>query len=347
MIFLLNIDMDFNNSERFFSKKIILNDINFYKYKMFIIKCNEKDNCSFEIIKFIREKSITYPIIAISDNIQKIKDAYDFGTTFHLKNPIKYEIQLVINQFVKNIVKISNNYSFDMNEKQLLVNSKPLEINKLYKEVLYLFAKHKNSLVTYDMLSEYIWHKKSVSHNTIVATIRDIRKLLPNDVIHNVRGDGYIMKSPLETSQINKNISIIKLLPFTKKLNLLYVEDNRNIHSSFIPILESLFENIEIAFNGEEALNKFKENSIDLVISDIIMPKMNGLSMSKEIKKIDDSIPIIITTSYNDIKFLTESIEIGIDYYLFKPLKKEKILKALYKITTQIKNKKIARSLNL
>jgi DNA-binding response OmpR family regulator len=339
--------MDFSNSEKFFSKNIKMESINFYKYSIFIIQCSEKESCEFEIIKFIRDKNITYPIIAISDNIQKIKEAYSFGATFHLKNPIKDEIQLVINQFVQNIVKIDNNYSFDMNNKQLLVNSKPLEITKIYKEVLYLFAKHKNSLVTYDMLSKYVWDKKSVSHNTMVATIRDVRKLLPDDIIHNVRGDGYIMRSPSNFSSTTENVSIITLLPFTKKLRLLYVEDDTNIMSSFVPILESLFENIEVATNGEEGLKKFRENSIDLVITDIIMPKMNGLSMSREIKKIDDEIPIIITTSYNDVDFLTEAIEIGVDYYLFKPLKKEKILKALYKITTQIRDKKLAQSLNL
>jgi len=347
MIFLYNIDMDFSNSEKFFSKNIDIKSINFYKYSIFIIQCNSKDNCEFEIVKIIRDKNITYPIIAISDSIEKIKDAYSFGATFHLKNPIKEEIRLVINQFVSNIVKIDKNYSFDMDKKQLLVNSKPLEISKIYKEVIYLFAKHKNSLVTYEMLSSYVWENKNVSHNTMVATIRDVRKLLPDGVIHNVRGDGYIMRSPSNFSHTIENISLITLLPFTKKLNLLYVEDDSVISSSFIPILQSLFENIEIASNGEEGLNKFKENSIDLVITDIIMPKMNGLTMSREIKKIDDDIPIIITTSYNDVDFLTEAIEIGVDYYLFKPLKKEKVLKALYKITTQIRDKKLAQSLNL
>jgi DNA-binding response OmpR family regulator len=347
MIFLCNIDYDFSNSEKFNSKTIDIETINFYKYSIFIIQCKENNNCEFEIVKYIRDKNITYPIIVISDSIDKIKYAYQFGATFHLKNPLKEEIQLVINQFIPNIVKIDSDYSFDMNNKQLLVNSKPIEINKIYREVIYIFAKHKNNIVTYDMLSRSVWDKKNVSHNTMVATIRDVRKLLPDDVIHNIRGDGYIMKSPSNFSNVVENISIITLLPFTKKLNLLYVEDDSSIRTSFGPILESLFENIKIATNGEEGINIFKENSIDLVITDIIMPKMNGLSMSREIKEMDENIPVIITTSYNDVDFLTEAIEIGVDYYLFKPLKKEKILKALYKITTQIRDKKLAQSLNL
>jgi len=105
------------------------------------------------------------------------------------------------------------------------------------------------------------------------------------------------------------------------KITILYVEDQKEIKNFTTDILKTFVKNVVVASNGEEGLEKFKKNSdIDLVIADINMPKMDGLTMSKEIKKINPSIPIIITTAHTDSNFLKESINLGIYSYTLKPI---------------------------
>ena len=77
------------------------------------------------------------------------------------------------------------------------------------------------------------------------------------------------------------------IIKHTYPLNLLYVEDNKDAREAVLTILEDFFENIIICVDGEDGLEKFKTNDIDLIISDINMPKLNGLEMIKEIRDID------------------------------------------------------------
>jgi len=72
-----------------------------------------------------------------------------------------------------------------------------------------------------------------------------------------------------------------------KKLKLLYAEDERNIRKDFVIYLESMYDfTIYEADNGEEALELFKKYTPEIVLTDISMPKMSGLILAKEIRKI-------------------------------------------------------------
>ena len=108
-----------------------------------------------------------------------------------------------------------------------------------------------------------------------------------------------------------------------KKFNqkLLYVEDDNAIRNSMSNLLGNiLFENpIDIAENGLQGFELFKENTYDLIITDIAMPKMNGLEMAKKIREINKDIPIIFITGFieeykKDIKLVDNS------YLIIKPL---------------------------
>ncbi len=107
-----------------------------------------------------------------------------------------------------------------------------------------------------------------------------------------------------------------------KKVSLLYVEDNEVIRDSLVEFLEEYFLTFYVAKDGEEGLEIFKNNAenIDIVVTDIKMPKLNGLEMSKEIKKISPETPIIITTAFNDSEYFMKSIDIKIDKYITKPV---------------------------
>ena len=106
------------------------------------------------------------------------------------------------------------------------------------------------------------------------------------------------------------------------KVSILYVEDQEDIKTFTSEILGSFVKNLYVAQNGLEGIEQFKKhkNEIDIIITDISMPKLDGLSMVKEIHKIDENITTIITTAYTDQEFFQESINLGITSYTLKPI---------------------------
>jgi CheY-like chemotaxis protein len=115
-------------------------------------------------------------------------------------------------------------------------------------------------------------------------------------------------------------IDLEDLIIETQKLTLLYVEDNDDNRLTALSLFEDLFQNIVIAVDGQDGLQKFQENKIDIILTDINMPNMDGLKMAKKIKQLDSEIPIIILTAISDISTVQEAINIGIDSFINKPL---------------------------
>ncbi|NVJ53172.1 MAG: PAS domain S-box protein [Campylobacteraceae bacterium] len=111
-----------------------------------------------------------------------------------------------------------------------------------------------------------------------------------------------------------------KELSFLNELNVLYVEDDKYIQEELEFFLSGKVKNLFIASNGQEGLETYKNNQIDLIITDIQMPKMNGLEMSYAIREINKDAKIIITTAFNDTEYLLEAIKLNLGNYLTKPL---------------------------
>lgn len=103
------------------------------------------------------------------------------------------------------------------------------------------------------------------------------------------------------------------------EISILYVEDEKMIRDEFTEILEGETASLYVAANGKEGLELYKEHKPDIVITDIRMPVMDGLEMSREILKINENVPIIVSSAFNDTEYLLESIRLGIHYYLVKP----------------------------
>lgn len=125
-----------------------------------------------------------------------------------------------------------------------------------------------------------------------------------------------------------------------KEVTLLYVEDEAIIRDELVEILDEEVAKLYVAKNGEEGLQLFKEHDIDLVITDIRMPVMDGLQMSQAILKIDSHVPIIISSAFNDTEYLIESIKLGIHYYLIKPINLNEVFSTLEKASANILNAK-------
>ena len=90
--------------------------------------------------------------------------------------------------------------------------------------------------------------------------------------------------------------------------------------------------------NGLEALEVFMDERIDIVVSDIVIPEMDGLTLTKEIKGIDPGIPVILTTAYGDVASYLEAMDLGVYEYLNKPLNIELFLDYIERAIYQNEN---------
>lgn len=114
--------------------------------------------------------------------------------------------------------------------------------------------------------------------------------------------------------------------------NVLLVDDEKLILEGLKNIIDWEELNLKIsdtAENGEEALSKFKQNPADIVITDIMMPKMNGLNLIKEIKAIDNNIKFIILSGYDDFCYTKQAIKLNIENYILKPINEDELLETL------------------
>ncbi|MGM0624011.1 MAG: response regulator transcription factor, partial [Campylobacterota bacterium] len=100
----------------------------------------------------------------------------------------------------------------------------------------------------------------------------------------------------------------VQLRKYLKELNILCVDDAKSIRDSYKHILNSYFKEVYIVADGVEALEMFKKKSIDIVITDYMMPNMNGLELTKELRKIDKIVPIILVTAMKESEILQEAL---------------------------------------
>jgi len=107
-----------------------------------------------------------------------------------------------------------------------------------------------------------------------------------------------------------------------KNITVLYAEDESLIQEGLTETLNLFGINVICARNGQEGLSAFKASreKIDLILTDIKMPKLDGLGMIQEIRKLDKYIPVIITTAHQETSFLMQSIDLGISAYVLKPI---------------------------
>jgi YesN/AraC family two-component response regulator len=119
-----------------------------------------------------------------------------------------------------------------------------------------------------------------------------------------------------------------------KNLNnytLLLVENERGIRENLFEYFNLLFKTVYVANDGVEALNIYRNNSIDLIITDIKMPNMDGIELVKIIRKENEKIEIIIISAHTDVDFLLQSIPLNLIEYVVKPLNETKISNILKK----------------
>ncbi len=118
-----------------------------------------------------------------------------------------------------------------------------------------------------------------------------------------------------------------------KDITVLYVEDEEVIQEGIKETLNLFGLDVFCAANGQEGLELFKSlnKKIDLILTDIKMPKLDGLGMIEQIKQIDKDIPVVVTTAHQETNFLLRSIELNVDAYILKPIDIYKLEETLIK----------------
>ena len=122
-------------------------------------------------------------------------------------------------------------------------------------------------------------------------------------------------------------------------ISLLYVEDDRETRLEFSEILCRRYPDLHlhIAVNGDDGLEKFKQYLSQIVITDINMPIIDGITMAAKIKTIHPAVEIIALTAFSNTEHFLQAIEIGISCYLIKPLDIEKLFAAIDKTLAVIR----------
>lgn len=133
-----------------------------------------------------------------------------------------------------------------------------------------------------------------------------------------------------------------RILEQTKRLSLLFVEDNEPFRTRIVGILEDYFYRVDTAFDGFDALEKYnayyqlKQKTYDLVISDIRMPRMNGIELTSQIRTINDKQPIVILSAHAEADYLLSLINLGIAQFITKPVQYPQMFDTLYKVCSKL-----------
>ncbi len=128
----------------------------------------------------------------------------------------------------------------------------------------------------------------------------------------------------------------------TKDLTILLVEDYEPLQNDMAEIFEDLFKSVEVASDGKEGLDVYQafyaknEKHFDIVMTDIQMPLMNGVALSKEIHTINPDQQIIVLSAHTDSKYLLELINTNIAQFLTKPIEHESLMDVLCTVSNKV-----------
>lgn len=123
-----------------------------------------------------------------------------------------------------------------------------------------------------------------------------------------------------------------------KYLNILYIEDEKNIRENIEKTLNMFVNKVFTSENSEFAFNIFQKNRIDLIISDINLPGESGIDFVKKIRKNHINTPVILLTAYTDKDYLLEATKLKLVDYLVKPIDFSILKNALSNATEEIIN---------
>lgn len=131
-----------------------------------------------------------------------------------------------------------------------------------------------------------------------------------------------------------KQITIKELKELSKSFSVLITDDEVDFLESFGKLAEMFFKKVYKAKNGLEALEVYKQNAqnIDILITDINMPKKNGIWLIDNVKEINYHIPVLVISAHSELQYFRELINLSVDGFVLKPIEEKQLFGLLYKI---------------
>lgn len=125
---------------------------------------------------------------------------------------------------------------------------------------------------------------------------------------------------------------------------ILFVEDERDLSLIVCDTLRQQGYEVLAAFDGIDGLARYKTGGADLIVADVMMPRLDGFAMAKEIRRISSTVPIIFLTAKSTIDDVEAGFDTGADDYLKKPFELRELL---VRIKALLRNKMRARNENI
>lgn len=125
-----------------------------------------------------------------------------------------------------------------------------------------------------------------------------------------------------------------------KKYTILYIEDDEGVRTINSRFLNRMFNELYEAKDGEEGYALYKKYHPDIILTDIKMPKLDGISLAKKIRQKDETTKIIISTAFSEKDYLLDAIELKLEKYIIKPLTSRNLMPALTKAVETLEKQK-------
>jgi len=185
--------------EAYSNGEILLDNANLLDFDFFIFDVNVPDIDGFELIRYIRSRGIDTPLIFISAmiDIVDVKEGFELGCNDYIKKPFElHELEIRMKNILKHfninsLLKLSENLSYDFEHKSMLKDNKSLDLTMKQSAILYILMKNRGHVVSFETISSFVYDDGDHALHTISSHIRDLRKLLGDDIIKNIRGIGY------------------------------------------------------------------------------------------------------------------------------------------------------------
>lgn len=126
------------------------------------------------------------------------------------------------------------------------------------------------------------------------------------------------------------------LKEYGARLKVLCVEDEADIRLTMCEMLKRYFNHVDEAKDGQEALDFCSLETYDIIISDISMPVMNGITLCENAKKLNEAQRLVIVSAHNESHYLLDLINIGVDAFVMKPIDTDKLIRALYGVSKSL-----------
>jgi YesN/AraC family two-component response regulator len=137
-----------------------------------------------------------------------------------------------------------------------------------------------------------------------------------------------------------ENIDLVQLTSQTKKLTALIVEDEKTTNELLESTFKNFFSEVYSALNSQDGLELYKKHNPDVVFVDIIMDGINGIELTRKIREINPKQIVIVISGSNDMTNIAESIEVGVNSFIQKPIDTKKIITLLSNIVSMINKKR-------